>query len=236
MSMDILIVEDNQELRELLSKHLVAKGWNIDEAVDGQQGLRMALEREYGMLILDVNLPKMNGTDLCRAVREERPLLPILMLTSNDQELQIVDGLANGADDYVTKPFRLAELLARIEALLRRTTAINSPQQIVEVGQLRIDPSKVKAWLGEKALELTRLEFDLLYLLSSKPGQTFSRSEILTNVWGVTTSGYQNAVNSTVLRLRRKIESDVNHPSYLLTVRGYGYRFATDEELATPSK
>ena len=234
--MDILIVEDNQELRELLSKHLVAKGWNIDEAVDGQQGLRMALEREYGMLILDVNLPKMNGTDLCRAVREERPLLPILMLTSNDQELQIVDGLANGADDYVTKPFRLAELLARIEALLRRTTAINSPQQIVEVGQLRIDPSKVKAWLGEKALELTRLEFDLLYLLSSKPGQTFSRSEILTNVWGVTTSGYQNAVNSTVLRLRRKIESDVNHPSYLLTVRGYGYRFATDEELATPSK
>ncbi len=236
MSMDILIVEDNQELRELLSKHLVAKGWNIDEAVDGQQGLRMALEREYGMLILDVNLPKMNGTDLCRAVREERPLLPILMLTSNDQELQIVDGLANGADDYVTKPFRLAELLARIEALLRRTTAINSPQQIVEVGQLRIDPSKVKAWLGEKALELTRLEFDLLYLLSSKPGQTFSRSEILTNVWGVTTSGYQNAVNSTVLRLRRKIESDVNHPSYLLTVRGYGYRFATDEELATPSE
>lgn len=236
MSMDILIVEDNQELRELLSKHLVAKGWNIDEAVDGQQGLRMALEREYGMLILDVNLPKMNGTDLCRAVREERPLLPILMLTSNDQELQIVDGLANGADDYVTKPFRLAELLARIEALLRRTTAINSPQQIVEVGQLRIDPSKVKAWLGEKALELTRLEFDLLYLLSSKPGQTFSRSEILTNVWGVTTSGYQNAVNSTVLRLRRKIESDINHPSYLLTVRGYGYRFATDEELATPSK
>ena len=234
--MDILIVEDNQELRELLSKHLVAKGWNIDEAVDGQQGLRMALEREYGMLILDVNLPKMNGTDLCRAVREERPLLPILMLTSNDQELQIVDGLANGADDYVTKPFRLAELLARIEALLRRTTAINSPQQIVEVGQLRIDPSKVKAWLGEKALELTRLEFDLLYLLSSKPGQTFSRSEILTNVWGVTTSGYQNAVNSTVLRLRRKIESDINHPSYLLTVRGYGYRFATDEELATPSE
>ena len=97
MSMDILIVEDNQELRELLSKHLVAKGWNIDEAVDGQQGLRMALEREYGMLILDVNLPKMNGTDLCRAVREERPLLPILMLTSNDQELQSVDGLANGA-------------------------------------------------------------------------------------------------------------------------------------------
>ena len=234
----ILIVEDNQQLANVLSLHLEELGYDFEHAADGQQGLDMALAGGHALIVLDVMLPSLDGLEVCRRLRVAKIETPILILTSKSEEIDTVVGLEVGADDYVTKPFKVAELIARIKALLRRAERFNStqsqagePTETLKFGKLEVDRVKRIVLLDKKEIDLTAREFDLLYFLASQPGRPFSRNAILANVWKTDFENYEYAVNSLVMRLRKKIEVDLNNPEYILTVRGVGYKFTDIEDL-----
>jgi two-component system alkaline phosphatase synthesis response regulator PhoP len=230
----VLIVEDDPRIVELLKLHLGDIGLRAEAASNGSRGLKRALEAEYRLIILDLMLPGLNGFEVCKKIREQRKT-PVLMLTARSEELDKVLGLELGADDYITKPFSIRELLARIKAILRRTedygpgTSVEAEEQIRH-GELRIDLEKRLVFLGERSVELTAKEYDLLVLFARNPGRAYDRQQLLDLVWGYQFEGYQHTVNSHINRLRGKIERDPSNPEYIKTVWGFGYRFAGSSE------
>ena len=232
-----LIIEDDDDIADVVSLHLKDLGLTAERAVDGRSGLQKALEHTYAIVILDLMLPKMDGLAVCARIREKNPAMPILMLTAKSEEIDRVLGLEIGADEYVTKPFSVRELVARIKALLRRVQADKdaaagaTDKGRIEIGALVLDFEKRRVTRAGATIELTVKEFDLLALFARTPGRTYSRTDLLNLVWGYQFEGYEHTVNSHINRLRAKIESDPGHPRYLRTVWGVGYRFAEAAEL-----
>ena len=232
----ILVVEDDPDIGQLVEMHLTESGYEVDRAMDGQSGLEKALEGDYSLVILDVMLPRMDGLEVCKQIRAEKKSLPILMLTSRSEEFDKVLGLELGADDYVTKPFSLRELMARVKAMIRRVNAVkedsneDSPAEL-SFSELTINMEKRKVTRSGTVVELTAKEFDLLALFAQNPGRAYSRQELLDIVWGYHFDGYDHTVNSHINRLRGKDEENAAEPKFIKTVWGVGYRFVEPEEL-----
>ncbi len=228
MSRRVLIIEDNQELADLIALHVRDLDCEVALAADGEAGLAIAREGTWDLIILDLMLPGLGGLDICRKLREAPGYIPIIMVTAKSSELDRVLGLELGADDYITKPFSMPELLARVKAMFRRVAALaessdQGPEQI-EVGALSIELAKRQASVHGNPVSLTAKEFDLLAHFARNPGRVYTRAQLLDQVWGQSYSGYEHTVNSHINRLRRKIETDSARPDYLLTVWGVGYK------------
>lgn len=229
----ILVVEDNKDLVNLLKINLNDEGYDVRIAMDGLAGLEAFKEKEPSLIILDIMLPKMDGFDVCKEVRSQNKQVPILMLTAKSEEVDKVLGLEIGADDYMTKPFSIRELLARVKAILRRAhTSSEQPEKRSKLTfkDLIVDPNKRRVSLSGESIELTSKEYDLLLLFFSNPGKAYSREELLNDVWGYSYEGYSHTVNSHINRLRSKIEDDPSDPVYIKTVWGVGYRFVDTEK------
>ena len=236
MSRRILVIEDNKDLARLLEIHLKDLSHEVDLAFDGDKGLAMAEAEDYDLIILDLMLPGFDGLEICRRLRSKPPYTPILMLTAKSSELDRVLGLEMGADDYVTKPFSIRELMARVKAIFRRIDQVKSDQEagdeaIIHAGDLTIDPEKRQVSLKGEPIDFTAKEFDLLLHFAKHPGRVHKRSQLLDEVWGYGHDGYEHTVNSHINRLRAKIEKNPAQPRYILTVWGVGYKFAeTDKQ------
>jgi len=231
MSRHILVIEDNKDLAHLLELHLRDLSYEVDLAFDGDEGLAKAESNDFDLIILDLMLPGLDGLEICKRLRQKPAYTPILILTSKSTELDRVLGLEMGADDYVTKPFSIRELMARVKAIFRRIDELKperraSEQAIIRTEDLVIDPEKRKVSLKGKWIDLTAKEFDLLLHFSQHPGRVFTRSQLLDEVWGYGHDGYEHTVNSHINRLRAKIEENPAKPVYILTVWGVGYKFA----------
>jgi len=226
------MAEDDKHLSELVDIHLKDINCDTTKISNGKEALQKGLSQNFDLIILDIMLPDMDGFEICRQLRAEKNKTPILMLTARSEEIDKVIGLETGADDYLTKPFSVRELVARVKAILRRSEIfsqnISSEDQSIEYGDLFIDRAKRKALLKGSKLDLTPKEFDLLYLFVCNPGKSYSREALLQKVWGQEFKGYEHTVNSHINRLRAKIEPDISQPVYILTTWGVGYRF-TDE-------
>ena len=225
----VLVVEDDRHIRELVVLHLELEGHTAVAVDDGAKALELARAEPFDLLILDLMLPGLDGVTLCRAVRREsrNTDAPILMLTARREESDKVLGLDSGADDYLTKPFGVRELVARVRALLRRRRTTAGPHApAVTAGALTIDPARRLARLNGRDIELTAHEFDLLYLLATNRGIVFSRDSLMQRVWGDDLHVTERSVDSLVKRLRKKIEVDQASPKFVLTVWGAGYKFA----------
>ena len=233
----VLIIEDDREIADVVAMNLRDVGLDAERATSGAAGLEKALQGGHALIILDLMLPQMDGLAVCTRIREKDRRTPILMLTAKSDEIDRVVGLEIGADDYVTKPFSVRELVARVKALLRRVHAdregLPPPGGRIEIGGLVLDPDLRKVTVDDAVVELTAKEFDLLALFARSPGRTYSRSDLLSLVWGYQFEGYEHTVNTHINRLRSKIEADPGHPRYLRTVWGIGYRFAEPEELGS---
>lgn len=228
----ILIVEDQQEIADLLSLHLSDLGASVTTAHDGHVGLRLACAKTWDLLILDIQLPGPSGLEICRSVRRNEQYTPILMLTSRSSELDSVLGLDIGADDYMTKPFSVLELIARIKAIFRRIdnfTSSTNTEEVIQIGCLTIDEKLREVKITNKVVDLTAKEFDLLRHFAAQPGRVFRRSELLDRVWGYGHDGYEHTVNSHINRLRAKVETDPNNPSIIATVWGVGYKLDPEQ-------
>ncbi len=228
---NILVIEDDRDIARLLELHLHDGGYNVHVAQDGTTGLKQALSHPYDLIVLDLMLPGMDGLEVCRNVRTKPNYTPILMLTAKSTELDRVLGLEVGADDYLTKPFSIRELFARVKALFRRMEALDAQrtpdkQHLIQRGDLVIDAEKRKVTLCDNAIDLTAKEFDLLLQFAQHPGRVYTRSQLLDLVWGYAHAGYEHTVNSHINRLRAKIEHDTSRPRYILTVWGIGYSFS----------
>lgn len=229
MKARILLVEDHADIANLVGINLGMMEYQVDAYSDGQQACRR-LHQEYDMAILDIMLPgNVDGLSLCRQLRRINQDIPILMLTARSGEQDVVIGLESGADDYLAKPFSVLELQARVKALLRRHLRNQQKSELpqpVQIDDLTIDPNKRMVWAHDHQVSLTATEFDLLWYLASQPGRVFSREQLLNRVWGHRHDGYAHTVNSTVNRLRSKLESDPSHPRWIHTVWGVGYKFS----------
>jgi len=229
-----LIVEDEPDIARLVRSHLNDIGCDADIAGGGATAMQRFNGGGYQLVVLDLMLPDTDGLSLCRQMRQSGDYLPILMLTAKSGELDRVLGLEMGADDYLSKPFSIAELLARIKALFRRVDALSqqrdeSPvEEQIRCGGLQIDVVRRAVQVDGRPVELTAREFDLLLFFARQPGRVFSRVQLLDRVWGYNHEGYEHTVNSHINRLRAKIESEPSKPRYVLTVWGVGYKFADD--------
>jgi two-component system, OmpR family, alkaline phosphatase synthesis response regulator PhoP len=237
MTRKILVIEDDKDIARLLELHLKDAGHDVDLIFDGLSGLERALSKHYGLIILDVMLPGMDGLEICKRVRTASAYTPILMLTAKSAELDRVLGLEIGADDYLTKPFSIRELLARVKALFRRAEAFTNEatekqKKPVRAQGLLIDIEKRKVTLNDKIISLTAKEFDLLLHFAKHPGRVYTRMELLDQIWGYGYEGYEHTVNSHINRLRAKIEENPARPRYILSIHGVGYKFidADDRE------
>lgn len=227
----ILVIEDDKDIAHLVELHLKDTGYEVTLAHDGDVGLDQALSKPYDLIILDLMLPGVDGLEICRRVRAASVYTPMLMLTSRSSELDRVLGLEIGADDYLTKPFSIPELLARVKALFRRVEALKSEasqksQRLIQAGDLIVDVEKRNVTLKGNPVPLTAKEFDLLLHFADHPGRVYTRMELLNQVWGYGYEGYEHTVNSHINRLRAKIEKDPAKPGYILTVWGIGYKFS----------
>jgi len=230
----VLVVEDDREIASLVKLHLEDDGYLVDLAHDGAAGLGLASEGAYSLVILDLMLPEVEGLELCRRLRARPDYTPILMLTAKSSEADRVVGLELGADDYLTKPFGIRELLARVKAVLRRVDSVAASQRSggrIEVAGLAIDLESRRVSVGGRPADLTAKEFDLLVQFARHPGRVYTRAQLLDLVWGHAHSSYQHTVNSHINRLRAKIEQDPSRPRYVLTVWGVGYRFLDQRDL-----
>ena len=226
----VLIIEDDQEIVKLLKIHLEDHLYEVATALDGESGYSQAMNIDYDLILLDLALPKMDGVDVCKKLRLEKNT-PVIMLTSKSEEIDRVLGLEIGADDYITKPFSIRELLARIKAVLRRSEKQSEPQpdtSKLNFENLIIDVEKRKILVHDQRIELSPKEFELLVLMASNPGRNYSRSELLNMIWGYNFEGYEHTVNSHINRLRAKIEKDMANPTFILTTWGVGYKFNED--------
>jgi two-component system OmpR family response regulator len=232
MGTSVLVVEDDNTLRELLEYNLKKEGYSVSTAADGAEALERFRSNKPLLIILDIMLPVMSGTEVCRIIRGES-LVPIIMLTAKTEEVDRVVGFELGADDYVTKPFSMRELLSRIKAVLRRSeaqkvtgTAAAADSGFLEAGDIKVDLKKHEVFRGGARVELNPKEFELLVFLLNNRGQVFSREQILRRVWGYEYIGSDRTADVHIRWMRRKLETDPDNPQYLLTVRGYGYKFA----------
>lgn len=226
----ILIIEDDPEIIKLLEIHLTDLIYSTSKAMDGEVGLQMALANDYDLILLDLTLPTMDGVTICKKLREKKNT-PVIMLTAKSEEIDRVLGLEIGADDYITKPFSIRELLARVKAVMRRSGASKvheSNSTDISMEGISIDIDKRKVILGDKKVDLSPKEFELLVLMASNPGRNYTRTELLNMIWGYNFEGYEHTVNSHINRLRAKIESDMANPTYILTTWGVGYKFNED--------
>ncbi len=233
MGRKILVVEDDRDIARLVELHLRDHGNDVVLAHDGALGLGLALSNSFDLVILDLNLPGVDGLEICRRLRTKPAYTPILMLTSRSSEIDRILGLEIGADDYLTKPFSVRELVARVKAIFRRVEAMGStepaPVPTIQVGDILIEGDKRTATIGGRAVSLTAKEFDLLAQFAGHPGRVYTRTNLLDLVWGKGYEGYEHTVNTHINRLRAKIEKDPADPRYLLTVWGVGYKFAEQE-------
>lgn len=233
----ILIIEDDEEIADLVSLHLNDLNYQTVHCSYGQSGLEAALNEQFDLIILDIMLPDLDGFEICRRLRTNRSYVPILILSSRAEEIDRVVGLELGADDYLTKPFSIRELIARVKAIFRRVESISelsengADDSLVSFGNLEIDMQKRKVSLAGKTIDLTVKEFDLLKLFVNNPGRAYSRENLLNLIWGYSFEGYDHTVNSHINRLRMKIENDPANPRFIKTVWGFGYRFAERVEL-----
>lgn len=226
----VLVIEDDREIVELLTIHLKDLDCIVDKAYDGKNGLNKEASDNYDLIILDVMLPELDGIEVCRRLRAKENYTPILMLTAKSEEIDKILGLETGADDYLTKPFSIREFTSRVKAILRRVNMIKEnfnaeTPKVIQSENLEIDGDKRKVTLSGENINLTPKEFDLLWLMASHPGRSYSREQLLNLVWGLEFSGYEHTVNSHINRLRTKIEIDVHQPKFILTTWGIGYRF-----------
>ena len=225
----VLVVDDEPGIIEIARDYLEHAGFAVITATDGPSALTSVRVRKPDVLVLDLGLPGMDGLDVARAVRRDSTL-PIIMLTARDDELDRVLGLEIGADDYVTKPFSPRELVARVRAILRRVDRQEVPSDLIEVGNMSIDISRMRVAVGDRTVELTPTEFQLLVALARQPGRIFTRSQLLDSIHGLAFESYERAIDAHVKNLRRKLEDDPGRPRYVLTVYGVGYRFAEEPE------
>jgi DNA-binding response OmpR family regulator len=234
VSRRVLVVEDDPDIGRLVTLQLAELDCESRLITDGVSALAEAQAGRYDLMILDIMLPRMDGLEICRRLRAGERYTPILMLTAKSSEIDRVLGLELGADDYLTKPFSMLELAARVKGVFRRadliraeTDAAAAPaQQVIESDGLRIDLERHEVLLAGQPIELTAKEFDLLACFARSPGRVFTRAQLLDQVWGYTHSGYEHTVNSHINRLRNKIERDPANPDYVQTVWGVGYKFA----------
>jgi DNA-binding response OmpR family regulator len=231
MGKRILIIEDNRELAQLLALHLHDLSFEVDTAFDGVSGIARAEGDHYDLIILDLMLPGLDGLEICKRLRSKSTFVPILILTSKSSEMDRVLGLELGADDYVTKPFSIMELMARVKAIIRRVDGMKENESTevsdtIRAGEMIINVEKRLVTLNGSTVDVTTKEFDLLLHFARNPGRVYSRSQLLDKVWGYGHEGYEHTVNSHINRLRSKIEENPARPRYILTVWGVGYKFA----------
>jgi len=226
----VLVAEDDANVADVVGRYLTREGFDVEVIGDGAVALDRALAEPPDLVVLDLMLPGMDGLEVCRQLRRQDRFasIPVLMLTARSEEADRVVGLEIGADDYVTKPFSMRELIARVRALLRRHEPIPTTRATIQRGDLRIDPSAHSVTILGKEVELSALEFRLLHHLASHPGMVFSRDQLLDRVWGNDRSVTQRSVDVYIRRVREKIEEHPQDPIYLQTVHGVGYRFATE--------
>jgi len=226
----VLIIEDDKDIADLIAIHIADLGFEIDKAFDGKEGLLKALDNVYKIILLDIRLPGLDGMEICKKIRQEKNHTPILMVTSKSEEIDKIIGLEIGADDYITKPFSIRELIARVKAILRRaelTQQVKPSDAYEEIKSegLYINVTLRNVEVHGKRIELSPKEFDLLVLFASNPGRTYTRTQLLDQVWGYQFEGYEHTVNTHINRLRTKIEQNLNEPEFLLTTWGVGYKF-----------
>jgi len=224
---NILLVEDDPEISRLLNLHFDTSQYQLTCCSTGQEALKNIDSGKYHLIMLDISLPDSNGMEICKKIRATDSNTPVMMITCHAEESDKVLALELGADDYITKPFGILELMARVKAVMRRSKQLPnlSEQKEIISRELIIDPDKRKVSLRGMRLDLTVKEFDLLWLMASNPGKTFTRKELLLKIWGFAFAGYEHTVTSHINRLRLKLESNLNHPKYILTAWGSGYRF-----------
>ena len=233
MTRNVLIVEDEQELANVLKRHLEDLSCTVQVALSGDVGLKAAESKLFDLILLDIMLPGIDGVEVCRRLRAQRVYTPVLMLTARSTEVDKVLGLEMGADDYLTKPFSVQELLARIKAIFRRVDILaeqakDSAQPLRLGDVLTIDPRSREVWVRGEPVALTHKEFDLLLHFVRNPGRVYTRAQLLDAVWGYSHESYEHAINCHINRLRAKLERDQARPELLQTVWGVGYKFAAE--------
>ncbi|MHA6251434.1 response regulator transcription factor [Oceanobacillus sp. CAU 1775] len=225
MSQKVLIVDDEKSIVTLLKYNLEKAGFTTDEAYDGLEGLSKGETNQYDLIILDLMLPKLDGIEVCKQLRQNKIETPILMLTAKDEEFDKVLGLELGADDYLTKPFSPKEVIARIKAILRRSIKSNETNfSKLKIGDLIIFPERYEAEMNGKTIAFTRKEFELLYFLAKNKGKVISRDQLLSGVWDYDFVGDTRIVDVHISHLRDKVEPDTKNPKYIKTIRGLGYK------------
>jgi DNA-binding response OmpR family regulator len=228
MNKEILVIEDEPQLARLVEMHLCDAGYRVDIALTGGKGLAEANKRRFDLMVLDLMLPDMDGLDVCRELRTQKNYTPILILTARSGEVDRVLGLELGADDYLTKPFSVRELVARVKAILRRVDRMaeeKTESETLQFEDLTIDREKRRVSISGEGVSLTAKEYDLLVQFARNPGRVYTRSQLLDLVWGYGEGTYEHTVNSHINRLRAKIEDDPSQPRFIRTVWGVGYRF-----------
>ncbi len=227
-----LIIEDDKDISELIAIHLADMDMEVDKSFDGKDGLMKALNNHYRFILLDIRLPQLDGFEVCKRLRMEKNNTPILMITSKSEEIDKVLGLEIGADDYISKPFGIRELIARIKAVLRRSehtvSEVKEDEKEIRIEELYINVGMRIVEMRGQRIELSPKEFDLLVHLASNPGKTYTRMQLLNQIWGYEFEGFEHTVNSHINRLRSKIEKDMGNPEYIQTTWGVGYKFRED--------
>jgi len=227
---NILIVEDEKDMREGLKDNLEFEGYLVDQAADGREGIEKISNNKYDLIILDVMLPHLSGFDVCKKTRANGIDTPIIMLTAKGEEIDKVLGLEFGADDYVTKPFSLRELLARVKAILRRAPNLADSENKIKIGRLDLDFINYEALIDQNTVTMTHKEFEIIKFLWTNRNKAVSRDELFNEIWGYDEMTTTRTIDNFILKLRQKIEINPAHPKHILTVHGIGYKLITDDK------
>jgi DNA-binding response OmpR family regulator len=225
----ILVVEDDISILTGLKDNLIGEGYKVSTALNGTEGLEMAINSKVDLIILDIMLPGMNGFEICKKIKIEKPQLPVVMLTARGSEMDKIAGLDYGADDYITKPFSLSELLARIRAVLRRVYPSTAEIEQYSFGKARLDFKKMEAFVNDIPVKFTRKEYAILKYFVQHAGEVVHRHDLLNEVWGYDKIPTTRTVDNFILDIRKKIEKNPSAPSYIISISGVGYRFNPDE-------